>query len=355
MSAMPTYGPIVIDGRAAVRAEVGGVERWAREMAARLPALEPDRYVVAAPPRGFAHRAGHLWEQAVLPVEAALRRASLVYCPAILAPVAWPRTVVALHDVVALAHPEFYSRGYVAWQRTILPAIARRARRIVTVSEFSRREISDQLGVEPELIAVVPGGVDERFSPAADAERASRALGLARPYVLTVGTASGRKNPEALAAVAGPLAEAGFELVAAGGTRGYLAGAAGGDRVRRLGYVDEEHLPGLYAGARAFVLPSRHEGFGLPCLEAMAAGVPVVASSHGALPETCGEAALLVDPDDTAALAAALLRAAQEGPEHERLRAAGLERAAGFSWNRAARTTNDLLLNVAGGSAPAGQ
>src|SRR5437868_1635652 len=107
---MPTP-PVVINSRAAVRAEIGGVERVAREMVARLPRLAPSRYRVARPPRGMAHRAGHLWEQAVLP----LTRGRLIYSPANLAPVASGRNVVVIHDVSALRHPEWYSRAYVAW------------------------------------------------------------------------------------------------------------------------------------------------------------------------------------------------------------------------------------------------
>src|SRR5437879_5830278 len=120
---MPS-APVVINSRAAVRTEIGGVERVAREMAAWLPRLAPSRSRIPRPPRGMAHRAGHLWEQAVLP----LARGQLIYSPANLAPVASRRNVVVIHDVSALRHPEWYSRAYVAWQRAVLPRVARRAR-----------------------------------------------------------------------------------------------------------------------------------------------------------------------------------------------------------------------------------
>src|SRR5207244_12878800 len=114
--------------------------------------------------------------------------------------------------------------------------------------------------------------------------------------------------------------------------------------VRPLGYVAEEHLPGLYAGALAFVLPSLYEGFGLPCLEAMASGTPVVAADASALPETCGNAALLVDPRDERAIAHAVLEAATD--ERDRLAHAGLERAAAFTWALAARRTDQAIERV---------
>ena len=118
--------------------------------------------------------------------------------------------------------------------------------------------------------------------------------------------------------------------------------------MRSLGYVDDADLPGLYAGARAFVLPSRYEGFGLTCLEAMACGTPVVAADRAALPETCGDAALLVDPDDGAALTRAVRIAATDPAAREALRAAGLRRAAQFSWDRTAARVDALLTELAG-------
>ena len=129
----------------------------------------------------------------------------------------------------------------------------------------------------------------------------------------------------------------------AGSGRGYMRAEAEPPG-RALGYVAEEHLPGLYAGARAVVVPSLYEGFGLPCLEAMAAGTPVVASSATALPETCGDAALLVDPEDAEGFADALAGLVDDDELHARLRAAGAERAAGFSWERTAEKMDRVLM-----------
>jgi len=323
---------IVLNARAAARPELGGVERWARELAARLPGIGP--YEVARPPAALSHRAGHAWEQLVLPARA--RRAGLLLNPANLAPVAFPRNAVVIHDAAALRNPDWYSTAYAQLQRRLLPVVAQRAKLVVTVSDFSRRELQELLGVEA---CVVPGGVDERFTPSADPAPVRAALGLTRPYVLTVASQIARKNLSSLAATCRQLGNEGIELVAAGGGRPQFRQGGEPTGIRHLGHVPDEHLPGLYAGAEAFVLPSLHEGFGLTALEAMACAVPVVAARSGALPETCGDAAAYVDPRNPDAIAQAVEQAIHDDAR----RAAGPQRAAQFTWERTARELDALL------------
>ena len=321
---------IALNARAAARPELGGVERWARELAARLPAL--GGYEVVRPPATLSHRAGHAWEQLVLPARA--RKAGLLLNPANLAPLAFPRNAVVIHDAAALRHPGWYSPLYGRWQRGVLPVIAKRARLVITVSEFSRGELAELLHVDAH---VVPGGVDARFHPQADPEPAKATLGLTKPYVLTVASRTTRKNLASLGATARRLADEGIDLVAAGGHRPQFQ--ADDNPARALGHVPDAHLPGLYAGAAAFVLPSWHEGFGLTCIEAMACGVPVVAARAGALPETCGDAARYADPFDPDDLATQVDQAIHD----DALRAAGPQHARQYTWERTARELDALL------------
>src|SRR3954447_22513487 len=182
---------VVINARAAARGQLSGVERWAVELSARLPALRPGAYEVARPPRALAYRAGQAWEQVALPLRARARGARLVLNPANLAPLAWPRNVVVIHVAVVLPHPEWYSAAYAAWHGRVLPAVARRAARVGTGAAFSRDAPAAVAGGDAP---VPPGGVDARFTPDADAGAARRALGLTGPYVLCVGGENPRKN-----------------------------------------------------------------------------------------------------------------------------------------------------------------
>ncbi len=330
--------PVAINARAALRREIGGVERWARELSNRLPALNPGRYTVMRPPARLAHGAGQTWEQVVLPLAA--RGSELLLSPANMAPLAWRGNVVVIHDLAPFREPDWFGRAYGAWHRALIPRIARRARLVITPSEFVRGELVDVLGLDPGSVRAIAPGVGPALDDPPAAEPVLRRLGLDQPYVLALGTDSPRKNMGLLDRIAPALAEAGLGVAIAGSGRSYLPTSARGS-ARRLGYVPDADLPALYGGAAAFAMPSLYEGFGLPCVEAMAAGTPVVAADRAALPEACAGAAMLVDPDDPDAFTAALIRAA--GPERERLVEAGHARAAGLSWARSAESVDAAI------------
>ena len=287
----------------------------------------------------MTHRSGQLWEQVSLPLMAKRADAPLLINPANLAPLAFPRNLVHIFDAAALRQPDWYSSLYAGYQRWLMPRVARSSVAIVTGSEFSKAEIVELLCVEPEKVHVISGGVDARFTPTAESGPARARLGLEAPYVLCVASRTARKNLAALEPAARLLAADGVELVVAGGDRPQFREQSAAGTVRFLGYVDDELLPGLYAGASAFVLPSLHEGFGLTALEAMASGVPTVLSNAGALPETGAAAALYADPMDPLAIADQIFAALGS----RELASAGISRAALFTWKQTAEELDQLV------------
>jgi glycosyltransferase involved in cell wall biosynthesis len=240
----------------------------------------------------------------------------VLHCPTFRAP---PRSrvplVVTVHDLAVLRHPETFNRWTREYSRLLVPRVTAAARLVVAVSEFTRRELEALLRVPAERVRVVPNGVDAAFAP-----EGPRAAG---DYVLAVGTLEPRKNLVRVAAAARRL---GVELRAVG-ARGW--GRVELEGVRWLGELADAELAAQYRGARCLVYPSLYEGFGIPTLEAMACGTPVVTSAGGACEEVAGGAAVLVDPLDVAAIAAGIERAATRRMELVPL---GLERARSFSW-----------------------
>ena len=266
------------------------------------------------------------WYPAVLPRRA--RGDDVLHCPGHRGPVRSPVPVVlTVHDLAVLRHPETFNSWTRTYSRLVLPLVARAAARVIAVSEFTKREAVQLLGLDAGRVDVVPHGVAAPFAPDVAAEDGD--------YVLAVGTVEPRKNLPRLVTAA---ERAGAELRVAG------APGWGGVAVRSLGFVQDEELARLYRGAQCLVYPSLYEGFGLPVLEAMACGTPVVTSNSGALAELAAGAAILVDPLDVDAIAAGIGEARRR---REELSAAGIERARAFTWEEAARRTLDVYHEAA--------
>jgi glycosyltransferase involved in cell wall biosynthesis len=262
-----------------------------------------------------------LWYPALLPRAAARARVDVLHCTIFRAP---PRArvpvILTVHDLAVLRQPEVFPAWTRLYGRTALRPTIRAADRVFAVSEFSKREVVELAGVEADRIDVVPNALEPVFRPGADAAEGE--------YVLAVGTLEPRKN---LARVVEATARAGVQLRLVGAP-GWGEAGVSGDHVTWLGRIGDEELAAAYRGARCLVFPSLYEGFGIPALEAMACGTPVVTSAGGATEEVVGSVGVLVDPLDVASIAAGIEAADRQRDELVPL---GLERAGHYTWARA--------------------
>ncbi len=302
------------------------------------------------------------WDQVSLPRRLAKDRVSVFLSPYYKGPLqASCPVVLTIHDLMFI---QYLGRPWFVYD-TVMTALARRyaaaAAAIVADSEYTKRSIVGRLGVEAGKVTVIPVAVGPEFTPQAITEAVRRRYGIAGAYLLSVGNFLPHKNLprllEAYARLSEPLRRT-HRLVLAGGDRGRQAEL--GREVARLGIegrvvfpgmIAEADLPGLYGGCALFVLPSLAEGFGLPALEAMACGAPVVASNRAAIPEVVGDAALLVNSNDPVAMASAMERVLSSEPFAEELRQRGLIRAKEFMPDRTAGRVLHLLEQVSRGHA----
>jgi glycosyltransferase involved in cell wall biosynthesis len=295
------------------------------------------------------------YERWALPVELLARRPwpALLHSVDHVAP-AWRnwRSVVTLHDLAFLLYPATHTEESRAYYAASGESV-RKAERVIAVSQRTASDAVRLLGVDPARMRVVPEAAAPGFTPrdAAAFDAVARRLHLeARPYVLFVGTLEPRKNvPLLLEVFAEVRAELDVQLLVVGG-RGWLdepifaahARSGLGDAVRFVGTLGEDDLAALYSHAEAFVLPSLYEGFGLPVLEAMACGAPVISSNAGPLPEVAGDAAVLLDPHEPGPWVESMLAVLTDIQLANALRQKGFERSAAFSWDRAAQATREV-------------
>ena len=303
-----------------------GTARYVTGLAAaldRLPGIRLTRLSFGGPSRLSALARDLAWYLALLPRQAARASLDVLHCTTYRAPLrSRVPTVVTVHDLAVLRYPEFFPAWTRLYARTWLRPTLRAAARVIAVSEFTKREVVALAGVPEDRVRVVPNAADAAFTAEGSAAEGD--------YVLAVGTLEPRKN---LARLAEATQRLGLELrvVGAPGWGGVeLSGA------RWLGRLSDDEVAALYRGALCLAYPSLYEGFGIPVLEAMRCGAPVVTSGGSAMAEVADGAAELVDPRDPASIAEGIERAIAR---REELRAAGFERARAFTWDAAAEAT----------------
>jgi glycosyltransferase involved in cell wall biosynthesis len=367
---------IAIDYSAAVNQQAG-IGRLVRNQVLALAELDTAneyRLVYARPNRGRQAqfpRAGNfsrrevglrerwltiLWHRAKLPFPADwfTGPVDLFHSPDfVLPPLRRARGILTVHDLAFLMRPDCADARLRAYLEEVVPRSVQRADFIIADSENTRNDLVVLLGVPPSRVAVVPGGVEARFTPETDPDRLERArarIGVGRaPFILAIGVIEPRKNLNRLMDAFVVLKQRGnvpadLKLVLAGG-KGWLsediyahhAASAVRDDIMMPGFIHDDLLPSVYSAAEVLAFPSLYEGFGLPILEAMACGTPVVASRASCLPEVAEGAAVLVDPNNVDGLAVALELVLTDASLNDKLVAQGRQRAAQYTWRRAAQ------------------
>ncbi|WP_022879006.1 glycosyltransferase family 1 protein [Microbacterium sp. B19] len=333
---------------------VTGIQRFAVEITREL--LDQRSDVVLAVPRGpidtagFDERrivrvgrlTGHAWEQIELPLFARRRDAVLLDLTST-GPVWYRPQVSTHHDITWLRHPESFGRRFRALYTFVVPRLIARSDHLLTVSDFSRGEISAHFRASPAKFTVVPNAADGRFRPTGDVASGR--------YLLAVSSPNAHKNFARMLTAFARFSSAhpDVELRVVGSqTRAFARQeyAPAGERVRFVGRVDDAELTALYRGALAFVFPSLYEGFGIPPLEAQQCGCPVIAARAASLPEVLGDSALLIDPYDVDDIARAMTRIVEDDALRGRLRTEGLRNARRYSWRESAERVSRVLDQV---------
>lgn len=366
----------------------GGIGRYTRELIqalAQVPTVHQLRFFSAKPPANppvrdplpssshIQYRSAPLDERWLyrlwyrlrlpLPVQLVLGRLDLFHSPDfVLPPVAGGiPTLLTVHDLSFAHYPEVYPEPLVRYLNQVVPWSVGRATHILADSEATRGDLVSLWGVPQGKVSVLYSGVHERFQPVEEegvltAVRRKYNLG-SQPYIFTVGTVQPRKNYQMLIRAFAPVAaQWPHQLVIAGG-KGWLmeemmaeVGRQGlEERVRFIGFADDGDLPALYSGAALFVFPSLYEGFGLPLLEAMQCGVPVISSDASCLPEVAGKATVLLSPYDEVGWTGAMGRLLGDGQERVRLVGAGFRQARQFRWEQGARQLLGVYEGLLGG------
>jgi len=364
----------LLSGAAGYRS--AGIHSYIAELLRRLPSAQADLRYTAFASRVAATHIGEMpvrstwlpterpwarivWEQFFQPFVVMQERLDLLHGMAFVSPLSSRcPTVVTIHDLSFTLFPEFFRGANAVYLRWFTRIACQRAARIIAVSEHTRADVIRLYGVPADKVEAIPHGVDARFYPRPASEVAGfrRTHSLPEHFILFVGTLEPRKNLvkliEAFSNLKSQLSEraggrlSNLKLMLVGGKGWYYDQIFAAierfnlqDGVTWAGYVPSDDLPLWYNAADAFAFPSRYEGFGMPLLEAMACGTPVVSSNASSLSEVAGNAALTVLPDDVNALADALHRALSDSALRQDLRAKGLARASTFTWEETARRT----------------
>jgi len=336
--------------------KITGTQRFAIEISLQLKKLMPDTVFVS--PKNILHtkiadelnvktigiNIGHLWEQLDLPLHLKRLGNPLLLNLVNTAPLSYMNQIIAIHDLAFLRHPEWFSKKFYLFYKTLIPKIAKKARRIITVSNFSKIEIVNLLKISSQKVEIIYNGISEKFffDPSIKKEN----------FILAVSSLDPRKNFKNLILAFKGLDLRDYKLVIVGSENKVFSNVEIRNLIKKIpnveftGYVSDDKLVKLYQKAKLFVYPSLYEGFGIPPLEAMACGTPVVVSNVASLPEVCGDAAYYVNPYDVNDIARGMETVLKDENLQRELIQKGLERVKLFSWEKSAKKLLRIIEEV---------
>jgi glycosyltransferase involved in cell wall biosynthesis len=289
---------------------------------------------------------GHLWEQLMLPF---FSFGGLLVNLCNTGPILKTRQIVTLHDASVFVNKAFYSRAFRIWYKVLMTLLGKVSAKVLTVSQFSKQELIRYCKIDRDKIQVTYNGKEHLQSVRSNGSiLAKHDLGK-KPYLLAVSSMNPNKNFKSILQALQNLGDADFDIVIAGGTnpRVFSDGNLSlPGNVKYLGYISDEELKALYENATCFIFPSFYEGFGIPPLEAMSFGCPVIVSNTTSLPEVCGDAALYCDPYDPGSIAENIRNIMSNAGLRKQLEEKGLKRAEAFSWRTCAAQTYSILQEV---------
>lgn len=289
---------------------------------------------------------GHLWEQIELPFHT---RTGLLLNLCNTGPLLKLNQIVTIHDAAVYGFPQAYSFIFRTWYKLLLKSLGIFSRRILTVSFFSKKELMKYFGIREEKLQVIYLGKEHIFATDPDDTILQKHSIRSKQFVLAVSSMNPNKNFHTIVKAIELLGEGCFDIVIAGGTNPRIFGSSDKflfDNVKYAGYVSDAELRSLYEHAACFVFPSYYEGFGLPPLEAMSLGCPVIVSNIASLPEVCGNAALYCDPSNPQNIANKIRLFMDNAEFREDFRQKGLERIQCFSWEQCAEETWTVIMEV---------
>jgi len=335
--------------------KIAGVQRFAIELSRRLKKLNPEIKFVCPP--DIYHQTladelevivvgklnSHLWEQIELPIFLKTKGSPLLVNLCSTAPLFYKNQIVSIHDAIFCRHPEWFSKMFAKWYNFLLPKNAKNSKKIITVSNHAKQDLHDCLNIQLDKFEVVYNSVDEKFKDLTVTETNKQ------KYILSVSSLDPRKNFDNLIKAYLSLENTEYDLVIVGAEsksfpkHQLFETISNNNKIKFTGYVNDDELIKYYKEASLFIYPSLYEGFGIPPLEAMACGTPVIASNNSSIPEVCDNAAVYVDATNYLDIAEKINLVLNDNNLQKSLIAKGYERLNSFSWEKSSEKLSTII------------